>query len=138
MQPKQIKCTNKLSFSLDIGFGCMYNERFQTCRKSKLQPRKDRPFQILKRINDNAYKVDLSGKYGVDATFNVSDHTMFDVDNDSKSNPFKEKGDDKDQPNIMTKHANDPLELPYWPITEAKENKLKKTLNGLVQYSGTR
>jgi hypothetical protein len=38
----------------------------------------------------------------------------------------------------MTKHANDPLELPYWPITEAKENKLKKTLNGLVQYSGTR
>jgi hypothetical protein len=38
----------------------------------------------------------LLGKYGVDATFNVSDHTMFDVDNYSRSNPFKERGDDKD------------------------------------------
>ena len=51
----------------------MRNERFPDHRKSKLQPRGDGPFQILERINDNAYKVDLSGEYGVSATFNVSD-----------------------------------------------------------------
>ena len=36
----------------------MQNERFPTQRKSKLQPRGDGPFQVLERINDNAYKLD--------------------------------------------------------------------------------
>jgi len=30
------------------------------------------PFEILERVNDNAYKVDLPGEYGVSATFNVA------------------------------------------------------------------
>jgi len=60
----------------------MRKERFSAHRKSMLQPRGDGPFQILKRINDNAYKVDLSGDYGVSATFNVSDLTLFDVGDD--------------------------------------------------------
>jgi hypothetical protein len=34
-------------------------------------PRGDVPYQIIERINDNAYKVDLPGEYGVSATFNV-------------------------------------------------------------------
>ena len=38
-----------------------------------LMPRDDGPFELLKRINDNAYKVDLPGGYGVSATFNVAD-----------------------------------------------------------------
>jgi hypothetical protein len=34
----------------------------------------------------------LPGKYGVNVTFNIFDLTMFDVgDEDSRSNPFKEK-----------------------------------------------
>jgi hypothetical protein len=57
-----------------------------------LQPRGDGPFQILERINDNAYKVDLSGEYGVSATFNVSDFTLFDVGDGLRSNPFEERG----------------------------------------------
>ena len=36
-------------------------------------PRVDGPFEVLDRINDNAYKVDLPGDYGVSATFNVAD-----------------------------------------------------------------
>jgi hypothetical protein len=36
------------------------------------------------------------------ATFNVSDITMSDVGDNSRSNPFEERGDDADQPN--TKH----------------------------------
>jgi hypothetical protein len=45
----------------------MRMERFPAYRKSKIQPRGDGPFQILKRINDNSYKVDLSGENGVNA-----------------------------------------------------------------------
>jgi len=111
----------------------MHKERFPAHRKSKLQPRGDRPFQILERINDNAYKVDLPGEYGVSATFNVSDLTMFDVGDDSRLNPFEERGDDADQPNTKHNHANNPLEVPIGPITRAGAKKLKEALNGLVQ-----
>jgi hypothetical protein len=62
----------------------MRKERFPAHGKSNLQPRGDEPFQILERINDNAYKVDLLGEYGVSAIFNVSDLTLFDVGDDSR------------------------------------------------------
>ena len=39
--------------------------RFPSKRKSKLMPRTDGPFQIIKKVNDNAYKVDLPGDYNV-------------------------------------------------------------------------
>jgi hypothetical protein len=57
----------------------MCKERFPNQRKSKLQPSGDGPFQVFERINDNAYKIDLPGKYGVNATFNVADLTLFDI-----------------------------------------------------------
>ena len=111
----------------------MRKERFPTHRKSMLQPRGDEPFQILEMINDNASKVDLSGEYDVNATFNVYNLTLFDVGNDSRSNPFEERWDDEDQPNIKHNYANDPLEVPIGPITKARAKKLKEALNGLVQ-----
>uniref|UniRef100_A0A2N9GPC1 Reverse transcriptase domain-containing protein n=1 Tax=Fagus sylvatica TaxID=28930 RepID=A0A2N9GPC1_FAGSY len=70
----------------------MRKERFPAHRKTKLHPRGDGPFQILEKINDNAYKVDLPGEYKVSATFNVSDLSPFDVGEDSWSNPFEERG----------------------------------------------
>ena len=57
----------------------MRKERFPEQRKSKLQPRGDRPFQVLERINENFYKIDLPSKYVVSTTFNVADLTSFDV-----------------------------------------------------------
>jgi hypothetical protein len=90
-------------------------------------------FQILERINDNAYKVELPGEYGGSATFNFSDLTLFDVGDDSRSNPFEERGDDEDQPNTKRNHANDPLEVPIGPITRARATKVKEALNGLIQ-----
>nr|GEY11136.1 hypothetical protein [Tanacetum cinerariifolium] len=47
--------------------------RFPQRRFGKLHPRADGPFRILKKINDNAYKVELPGHYGVSNTFNVAD-----------------------------------------------------------------
>jgi hypothetical protein len=57
-------------------------------------PRGDGPYQIIERINDNAYKVDLPGEYGVSDTFNISNLFLFDVGDDSRLNPFEEKRDD--------------------------------------------
>jgi len=68
----------------------MKKKRFPEQRRSKLMPRGDGPYQIIERINDNAYKADLPCEYGVSATFNVSDLSLFDVGDDSISNPFEE------------------------------------------------
>ena len=71
-------------------------ERFPELCKSKLNPRGDGPFQVLERVNDNAYKIDLLGDYGVSETFNVSDLSPFDFDevDDSRTNLPKEGGND--------------------------------------------
>jgi len=52
-------------------------DRFPTKRKSKLSPQGDGPFQILKRINNNAYILDLPEEYGVHNTFNFVDLMPF-------------------------------------------------------------
>ncbi|XP_071920674.1 uncharacterized protein [Coffea arabica] len=39
----------------------MHKERFPVQRHSKLLPQGDGPFQVLERINDNAYKLELPG-----------------------------------------------------------------------------
>ena len=62
----------------------MRKESFPKQRKSKLQPRGDGPFQVLERINDNAYKIDILGEYGVSSSFNVANLTPFVAGDDSK------------------------------------------------------
>ena len=68
--------------------------------KSKLSPRGDGPFQVLKRVNNNAYKLDIPLEYGVHDTFNVIDLSPFVSTNDDedeldlRTNPFKGGGDD--------------------------------------------
>nr|GEZ38420.1 hypothetical protein [Tanacetum cinerariifolium] len=68
---------------------------------AQLRPRADGPFRILKKINDNAYKVELSGHYGVYDTFNVADLSLYtpnaDFDDDLRSSRFLEGEDDTDQ-----------------------------------------
>ena len=70
----------------------MRKKRFPAHRRSKLHPRGDGPFQVLERINDNAYKLDLPGEYNISVTFNVSDLSLFDIGDDSRLNPFEERG----------------------------------------------
>jgi hypothetical protein len=47
-------------------------DRFPELRKSKLMPRADGHFKILEKVNDNAYKLELSSNFGVSPTFNIT------------------------------------------------------------------
>jgi hypothetical protein len=105
----------------------MRKERFPKQRRSKLIPRRDGPFQIIERINDNAYKMDLPGEYDVSVTFNIAELSLFDVGDDSRLNSFEERGDDAIQA------PKDPLEVPVGPITRLKAKRFKEVFNGPFQ-----
>jgi hypothetical protein len=107
----------------------MTKERFPARRRSKLHPREDGPFQVLERINDNAYKLDLPGEYNISATFNVPDLSLFDVGDDLRSNPFEERGNDENQQTPL----KDPLHVLIGPITIARSKKINEALNWLIQ-----
>ncbi|KAI4343331.1 hypothetical protein MLD38_027853 [Melastoma candidum] len=80
-------------------------ERFPDKRKNKLMPRAEGPFQVIERINDIAYKLDLPGDYGVSATFNVQDLMPFVEDDDDESlrtNSFQQGEDDTKTDNNLS------------------------------------
>ena len=99
-------------------------------------PRGDGPFQVLERINDNAYKIDLPGEYGVSATFNVADLSPFDFDEglDLRTNHFKEGGDDATKTKAMIKPVSkDPLAY-EGPTTRSRTNKFKQALLSFMEH----
>lgn len=67
----------------------LMKEQFSNLQKGKNDSRGDGPFQVLKKINDNAYKIDPPNKYNISATFNAFGLSLFDVDTNSRANPFK-------------------------------------------------
>uniref|UniRef100_A0A2N9HCS9 Retrotransposon gag domain-containing protein n=1 Tax=Fagus sylvatica TaxID=28930 RepID=A0A2N9HCS9_FAGSY len=54
------------------------------------------------------------------------------VGDDSRSNPFKERGNDENQQAPL----KDPLHVPVEPITRARSKKIKEALNGLILQRG--
>ena len=95
-----------------------------------MQPRGDGPFQVIERINDNAYKLDLPGEYNISATFNVADLSLFDAGDDSRTNPFQQGGNDE---NLSSPTSKDPLHVPVGPITRLRATKIKQAMQGFMQ-----
>ncbi|PKI55657.1 hypothetical protein CRG98_023968 [Punica granatum] len=107
----------------------MRKERFPNQQKSKLSPRGIGPFQVVAKINDNAYKIDLPGL-------------------DLRTNPFEERGNDEDRghDNEADAHvlgswtreegaeAQDlgGLHVPSGPITRAKAKQIQQTMESLL------
>ena len=131
----------------------MRKERFPMYMKSKLHPRGIGPFQVVERINDNAYKIDLPGEYGVSASFNVSDLSPFEFSDslDSRTSPFEEGGTDMniqtdaskgleaidsqvvDTPLRSQVEQEDPLEGMKGPMTRSKSKKMQEALTQLIR-----
>ncbi|GJX10700.1 RNA-directed DNA polymerase [Tanacetum coccineum] len=78
-------------------------EHFPAGHFGKLKPRGDGLFRVLKKINYNAYKIELPGHYNVSATFNVADLSPYKGDSndepDSGLSLFQEGDDDADAVN---------------------------------------
>ncbi|KAK8652109.1 hypothetical protein V6N13_061133 [Hibiscus sabdariffa] len=85
-------------------------------------PRGEGPFQVVKKINDNAYQLDLPGEFNVSATFNVVDLSPYDGDDNLGTNRFKEGGTDVIPSNKESE------EYPSGRITRARAKKFQATI----------
>nr|XP_027071927.1 uncharacterized protein LOC113696743 [Coffea arabica] len=123
----------------------MRKERFPEKRQSKLMPHGDGQFQILAKVDDNAYQLDLLGEYGVSSTFNVADLFPFDVgDNfDLRTNPSQEEGTDEEPPRtlvVASRGSSEVLSAPLMnlgPMTRARARKIRETLQTFLQIVRT-
>ena len=123
-------------------------ERFPNLRKSKLNPRGDDPVQIIKKINNNTYQLDLLAKYGVHPTFNISDLFPFvgtcdgeDDHQDLRANPVQGGGDDL-TPKSPSSSASTSPSPHQGPITRSMMRKIHmclsqdgKSIMGFLHYS---
>ena len=66
----------------------MRPERFPPGTVKKLHARSAGPFKIIKKINSNAYVVDLPPDFGISCTFNVEDLVPYRGTFDTPSDPF--------------------------------------------------
>ena len=69
-------------------------DKFPKHRQKKLHLRADGPFKILKKIGDNAYKVDLPDTYGVSNIFNVGDLRQHEGNTELGTILLKKRGTD--------------------------------------------
>jgi hypothetical protein len=98
-------------------------DRFPDLRKSKLLPRADGPFQVLERINDDAYKLELLADFGVSPTFNIADLKPYlgeENELESRTTQMQEGEDDED---IATIDATTPC-AQQGPLTRARARQL--------------
>ncbi|KAK1649530.1 hypothetical protein QYE76_067335 [Lolium multiflorum] len=97
-------------------------ERFPQERNSKLKPRGDGPFKVLKRINNNAYVIDIpTSKYLVSNTFNISDLSPYHGDEEeqeSRTTLSQGGGDDAGWPSDTSSPR--PTSPPSGPMTRAR------------------
>ncbi|XP_021759479.1 uncharacterized protein LOC110724369 [Chenopodium quinoa] len=96
----------------DLVWIFLRKERFPKQRKHKLMPRAEGPFQIMEKINDNAYKVDLGGQFEVSSTFNVGDLAPYLEDDELRATPFEEGEDDANHDESISPIKHDHLTSP--------------------------
>ncbi|KAG8096288.1 hypothetical protein GUJ93_ZPchr0013g35274 [Zizania palustris] len=104
-------------------------DRFPELRKSKLMPRADGPFNIVKKIKDNAYQLELPTDFGVSPTFNILDLKPYLGEEDefeSRTTPIQEGEDDED--------ITSPLDI-QGPITRARARHLNLEVSSFLSIS---
>ena len=109
-------------------------ERFPKEKNSKLKPRGDGPFKVLRRISNNAYIIDIpTDKYNVSNTFNVADLSPYhgdDQDLETRSTLSQEGGVDTGWPSDPSQAI--PPSAPSGPMTRARAKLLHDKVNSLL------
>jgi hypothetical protein len=86
-------------------------------------PRAAGPFKVLKKINDNAYVLDLPVEYGVSSSFNLADLKPYmgkDEELSSRTTSIQEGEDDEDfYPNKGMATPTEPSQAPPRSLTRA-------------------
>jgi hypothetical protein len=100
-------------------------EQFPDLRKSKLMSRADGPFKVLEKINENAYKLDLSADFGVSPTFNIVDLKPYLGEEDALESRMTQIQEGEDAVDINTSDTSTPTHNQIsGPITRAHARQL--------------
>jgi hypothetical protein len=85
-----------------------------------LMPRADGPFKLLKKINENAYKIDLPTDFGVSPTFNIADLKPHLGEEDELEWRMTQMQEGEDDVDINTSNTSTPTHNQiFGPITQA-------------------
>src|SRR3954463_5866262 len=112
-------------------------DRFPKDHESKLKPRGDGPFKVLKRINNNAYIIDIpTSKYLVSSTFNVKGLSPYHGEDkvekveESRTTLPQGGGDDAARPTDAPPSTTP--SPPSVPMTRARAKLLQAKVNSLL------
>jgi hypothetical protein len=105
------KGRKQLDFALgDLVWLPLRKERFPDLRNSKLMPRANGPFKVLKKINENAYKLDLPADFGVSPTFNIADLKPYLEEEDELESKMTQMQEGEDDMDINTRDTSTPTQ----------------------------
>ncbi|RDY03443.1 hypothetical protein CR513_12987, partial [Mucuna pruriens] len=103
--------------------------------------RGDGPFPVLKKINDNAYVLDIPQEYGDNSTFNVSGLSLFDASMNElnlRTNSFQEREFDTNQGGQEESKediARTPRDNLQGPLTRGKLKRLEADMRKRLKPS---
>jgi hypothetical protein len=132
------KGRNQLDFAPgDLVWFHLRKEWFPDLRKSKLMPRVDCPFKVLKKINENAYTLDLPADFGVSLTFNIADLKPLLGEEDELELRMTQMQEGEDDVDINTSDTSTPTHNQIsGPITRARARQLNNQVSlFLASYS---
>jgi hypothetical protein len=107
-------------------------ERFLELRKSKLMSHTAGPFKILAKINDNAYKLELTPEFRVSPSFNISDLRPYLGEEDEIPSRTTSMQEGKDDDDINTLATIIPSIEILGPITRSRAQQLNHQVNSFL------
>jgi hypothetical protein len=108
-------------------------ERFFDLRKSKLMPKADGLFKILKKINENTYKLHLAADFGVSPTFNIADLKPYLRKDDELESRITQMQEGEDNVDINTSDTSAPTHNQISGlITRARAHQLNNQVSSFL------